>query len=429
MSKILIKDAYLLTMDKEVAQNINTGDILIEDNYIKNIGKFDYDQSDVEIIDAKDCVALPGLINCHTHAAMSLLRGYADDMELMPWLEKKIWPREAKLKNEHIYWGSMLASLEMIKTGTTTFADMYMFMDEVAKAVVDSGIRASLSRGITGGNGKGEDSLEESCTFIKNWRNTDRISCMLGPHAPYTCTDDYLEKVINCAKDLNVGIHIHLSEAYSEFSDMQKKYGKTPVAHMNDLGMFNVPTLAAHCVHLTDDDIDLLKEKNVKVAHNPESNMKLASGMAPVPDLLKKGVVVGLGTDGAASNNNLNMVEEMHMAALLHKVSWGNPTVVPAYEALRMGTQMGAQALGLEKEIGTLEVGKKADIILLDLNQPHLCPNHDIVANIIYSAQGSDVKTSIINGKVIMKNREVLFFDEEKVMYEAKRMANDLLKD
>lgn len=428
MSKILIKDTHLLTMVEQTLEDPQIGDILIEDNKITKIGKFSC-TDDVEIIDGKNTVALPGLVNCHGHAAMTLLRGYADDMELMQWLEEKIWPREAKMTEEHIYWGTMLACLEMIKSGTTTFADMYISMNEVANAVTDSGMRACLSRGITGGNGQGEDSLIESKEFIQKWKGKERITCMMGPHAPYTCTDDYMKKIINLAKELQVGIHIHLAETEKEFLDIQKQRGKTPVAHMKDLGLFELPVLAAHCVHITSEDINILKEANVAVAHNPESNLKLASGIAPVVELLEKEVTVGLGTDGASSNNNLNMFEEFHLASLLHKATSKNPTVIPAYQALQMGTIYGAKALGLDQEIGSLEVGKRADIILLDLHKAHLYPCHDIVANLVYSAQAADVKTSIIDGKLIMQDRKILAFDEEKVITEAKRVAEELMRD
>ncbi|NLW24583.1 MAG: amidohydrolase family protein, partial [Clostridia bacterium] len=251
MGKILIKDVEILSM-KDEKREIVVGDILIEDQYIKDIGKLNYDSSQVDIINGKNCLALPGLVNCHTHVAMTLLRGYADDMELMPWLKEKIWPAEEKLTGEHVYWGSMLAALEMIKSGTTTFADMYFFMDEVARAVEDSGMRAVLSRGMTGFSDKAYKTMEESKTFISTWQGkaNGRISCMLGPHAPYTCPPDYLEKVVELAKELQVGLHIHLAETKSEFNDIRKQYGKTPIRHVYDLGLFEVPVLAAHCVHL-----------------------------------------------------------------------------------------------------------------------------------------------------------------------------------
>ncbi|KJS18929.1 MAG: N-ethylammeline chlorohydrolase [Clostridiaceae bacterium BRH_c20a] len=427
--QILIKNTNILAMTENSGSEAIIGDILIEGQYIKKVGQINDYEQDIEIINGNNCAALPGLVNCHTHGAMTLLRGYADDMELMPWLEQKIWPREAKLDAEHIYWGSMLAILEMLKTGTTTFADMYFFMNKVAEAVEESGIRAVLARGMIGFNDKANTTLKEAKEFIPAWQGAGkgRITCMLGPHAPYTCPPEYLTKVLELAYELKVGIHIHLAETKKEFTDIRKQYGKTPIKHVYDLGLFNVPVLAAHCVHLTEEDIDILQEVKAGIAHNPTSNMKLASGMAPIPQLLEAGVKVGLGTDGTASNNNLNMMEEMHIASLLHKVSWGDPTVMPAYQVLQMGTVFGAGAVNLIDEIGTIEEGKKADVILVDLDKPHLYPCHDIVANLIYSAQGSDVKTSIIDGQIVMKDREVLTIDEEKVKFEAKRYAQMML--
>lgn len=427
----LIKNTRILTVDANNLEQIIDGDILIEGQYIKSIGIVENYGPDVEIINGNNCLALPGLVNCHTHAAMTLLRSYADDMELMPWLEQKIWPQEDKMGAKHMYWGSMLAVLEMIKSGTTTFADMYFFMDEVAKAVEESGMRAVLARGLIGFKDSSYTALKESEEFINTWQGTasGRIKCMLGPHAPYTCPPDYLAKVLESAHKLNVGIHIHLAETKQEFTDIRKQYGKTPIKHSYDLGLFEVPVLAAHCVHLTEEDIEILAEVKAGIAHNPTSNMKLASGMAPVPQLLEAGVKMGIGTDGTASNNNLNMIEEMHIASLLHKVSWGDPTVLPAFQVLQMGTIGGAKVLNLAQEIGSLEVDKKADIILIDTNQPHLCPNYNLVANLIYSAQGADVKTSIIDGQIVMKDRQVLTIDEEKVMYEAYRYAQKMLLD
>lgn len=424
--QILIKNVQILTMAENTTEKIVNGDILIEGQYIKAIGSVNEYGQDVEIINGENCLALPGLINCHTHAAMTLLRGYADDMELMPWLEEKIWPREAKLGAEHVYWGSMLAILEMIKSGTTTFSDMYFFMDNVAQAVEESGIRAVLARGMVGVNDKANTTLKESGEFIKNWqgRGNGRINCIFGPHAPYTCSPDYLTKVLESAHDLKVGMHIHLAETKQEFTDIRKQYGKTPIKHVYDLGLFEVPVLAAHCVHLTEEDIEILAEVGAGVVHNPTSNMKLASGMAPIPQLLDAGVNVGIGTDGTASNNNLNMFEEMHITSLLHKVSWGDPTLLPANKVIQMGTVDSAKVVNLSHEIGTLESGKKADLILIDLDQPHLYPCHDLIANLIYSAQGADVKTTIIDGQIVMRDRQVLTIDEEKVLFKAQHYAN-----
>jgi 5-methylthioadenosine/S-adenosylhomocysteine deaminase len=383
---------------------------------------------DYEIIDGKDSLVLPGLINCHTHAAMTLLRGYADDMLLMDWLSHKIWPREAFLTENDIYWGTQLAILEMIKSGTTCFADMYFFMDTVAKVAAQSGIRAVLSRGMIGFGNNAELAMEETEELVNSWHGKaeGRITCMLGPHAPYTCPPEYLHKVMKLADKLKVGLHIHLAETITEVNDIKKQYEMTPVKLMDSIGLFDKRhVLAAHCVHLSDEEINILVEKGVGIAHNPESNMKLASGIAPLPQLLEKGGLVGLGTDGASSNNNLDMIEEMRTCALLHKVNHSNPTILPAHQVLELATIKGASALGL-KMLGTIKPGYKADLIMIDLLKPHLIPLHNPVANLVYSAHSSDVKTVIIDGKLVMKDKELLTLDEEKILYQAQIVAKNL---
>jgi 5-methylthioadenosine/S-adenosylhomocysteine deaminase len=372
---------------------------------------------------------MPGFINCHTHAAMSMLRGYADDMPLMAWLSEKIWPREAHLSEEDIYWGSLLSILEMVKSGTTTFADMYFYMDQTARAAEESGIRASLSRGMVGNGDTAEFAMRESEEFVREWngKGEGRITCMLGPHAPYTCPPEYLERVIKLADTLGVGIHIHLSETSDEVKEITDKYKMRPIELMESLGLFkNRHVLAAHCVHLSETEMNILVNRKVGIAHNPESNMKLASGIAPVPELIKKGALVGLGTDGAASNNNLDMLEEMRSCALLHKVSVMDSTVLPSYQVLKMATRDGAKVLGIEK-LGALLPGYKADLIIIDLQKPHLTPLYNPYANIVYAAQSSDIKTVIIDGKVIMKEHQVITMDEEKIIFEAQKRGKDLI--
>ncbi|KKM11913.1 N-ethylammeline chlorohydrolase [Clostridiales bacterium PH28_bin88] len=379
------------------------------------------------VIQARGMVAMPGFVNAHTHAAMTLLRSYADDLPLMQWLEQKIWPLEAKLEPEDVYWGTMLCILEMIQSGTTSFADMYFYMDQVARAVADSGIRGCLSRGLIGLQENASQALAENRELVRNWHGQadGRVTVMLGPHAPYTCPPAFLEQVMAAADDLRVGLHIHVAETGVEKDDIERQYGKSPVQHLDAVGVFRYPVLAAHCVHLNAEDITVLKERQVGVAHNPESNMKLASGIAPVPQMLEAGIPVALGTDGAASNNNLDMMEEMRAAALLHKVSTGNPTVIPSYQAMEMATKNGARALGL-RDVGTLQAGKKADIILLDFERPHLYPHHDILAHLVYAAQAADVQTVIVNGRVLMENREVKTIDTERVLYEVSHRAKRL---
>ncbi|MGI9951077.1 amidohydrolase [Moorellaceae bacterium AZ2] len=428
MKKLLIKGCAIVPVGGPV---INKGAIAIEDDRLAYVGPEHGVPSgweEAETISAEGKVALPGLVNIHTHAAMTLFRGYADDLPLRQWLEEKIWPLEDKLQREDIYWGTQLALAEMIRSGTTTFADMYFHMDVVAEAVVEAGLRACLSQGLIGLGSGGGIRLRAAESLVREWQGVGegRITTMLGPHAPYTCPPDYLLKVAERAAKLGVGLHIHLAETRQEVEEIRAAYGSPPVAHAARLGLFDLPTLAAHCVHLTEEEIGILAEKKVGVAHCPESNLKLASGVAPVPALLAAGVTVGVGTDGAASNNNLDLLEETRTAALLAKGISGDPTVLKAEEALAMATINGARALGLEREIGTLEAGKKADVILLNTRQPHWQPTNDLVAHVVYSARGSDVDTVIVNGRVLMAGGRLKTLDEERIYAETNRRISAL---
>ncbi len=431
MSKLLIKNVTVIPMTGQ-DDKITSGEIGIEGDKISFVGPVGTAPANwgaEEVIDAAGMVAMPGFVNTHTHAAMTLLRSYADDLPLMEWLSTRIWPLEERLTADDVYWGTMLCMLEMIKSGTTTFADMYFYMDEVAKAVEVCGVRACLSRGMIGVAPTAQLALEETDEFIAKWNGAagGRITTMVGPHAPNTCPPEYLEKVIKLAQKHNVGAHIHLAETKAEFDDIRKNYGKTPIELVNDVGLLDLPVLGAHCVHLTQEDIKILKEKSVGVAHNPESNMKLASGIAPIPQLLAEGVTVGLGTDGAASNNNLDMLEEMRSAALLHKVNSGDAKAIPAYQALEMATVNGAKILGLT-DVGMLKTGYKADIILIDFEKPHLYPKHDIYAHTVYSAQSSDIDTVIIDGRVVMKHGKVEGIDEREILENVQKCADRLVK-
>ncbi|MGI5911994.1 MAG: amidohydrolase [Syntrophomonadaceae bacterium] len=427
--KILLKNIGLLSMIENKAY-LEDAYMVIEGQFIKVIGQGtppagEYDK----VINGQNRVVLPGFINCHTHAAMTLLRGYADDMPLMDWLQNKIWPFEAKLTADDIYWGTMLAIAEMIKSGTVCFADMYFFMDAAAQAVERSGIRAVLSRGMVGVGPEHELAFSESREMIDKWHGAcnGRINCMLGPHAPYTCPPGYLKRVIRLSDELGVGLHIHIAETRGEFEDIQRIYGNTPVKHLDSLGLFERRVLAAHCVHLNHEDIEILAAKQVGVAHNPESNMKLASGICPVKTMLDKGIIVGLGTDGASSNNNLDMIQEMRSAAYLQKVNMMDPTVIPAWQALEMATINGARVLGLENEIGQLKPGFKADMIIISFREPNLLPVHDPVANIVYSAQAADVETVIVDGNILMEDRIIKVFDEEEVLSQVQKCARRIV--
>jgi 5-methylthioadenosine/S-adenosylhomocysteine deaminase len=349
---------------------------------------------------------------------MTLLRGYADDMPLMPWLQERIWPFEMKLQSEDVYWGSMLGIAEMIRGGVTCFNDMYHFFQEAARATIDSGIRANVSGVLLAFLPDAEKRLEDAIQFAREWRGKGegRLVTMLGPHAPYTCPNHLLARVIEAANEYRLGIHIHVSETRQEIQDSLREYQQTPVERLNQIGLLDVETvLAAHCVHLSDSDLTTLAEKRVGISHCPGSNLKLASGIAPVPKLLDAGAVVGLGTDGPASNNNLDMIEEARLAALVHKVAGDDPTLVTARQALRMATRGGAQALGLGDRVGQIRVGMEADIVLLDFHQAHLTPQYDVVSHLIYAARAGDVLTVFVNGRPLLRDRKLLTIDEEEV--------------
>ncbi len=372
-------------------------------------------------------LATPGLVNAHTHASMTLLRSYSDDKSLMDWLQKDIWPIEAKMKRKDIYWGAALAAVEMIKSGTTAFADMYgPCMEEVAKVVDESGLRGSLCRGLIG-IFDGDEKLADNVELYKNCHGAadGRVTIMFGPHAIYTCPPDYLKKVAAEAQKLGAEIHIHMNETKTEIEDSIKTYGKRPFEVVNETGIFDTGTLAAHCVHLSDAEIEIIKAKKIRIAHNPGSNMKLASGIAPVKKLLDEKITVALGTDGASSNNNLDMLEEIRLAALLAKVDTLDPLAVPATQAIQMATEFGAEALGL-KNVGKLEVGMKADIVLWDMSGVEWQPNYNPASLLVYSANSSAVDTVIVDGKILMQNRELKTLDEEKICAEFKACANRL---
>ena len=425
--KTLIKDVYVVLPDGTTSLT----NIMLDGNKIAAIGEVPEDFRPGKVIDGKNHLAVPGFVNAHTHASMTLLRSYADDMALMDWLNNMIWPAEAKMDEEDIYWGAMLAMVEMVRSGTTTFADMYgPYMNRVAEASMDAGIRGVLCRGIIGVAPDGEKKLQENVELYKEFHGADngRISVMFGPHAPYTCPPDFLKKVAKAAQELGAGIHIHMHETKTEVEDSLKQYGKRPFAWVAETGLFDGNlNLAAHCVHLDDEDIAIMKKYKIAAAHNPGSNMKLASGVAPVTRLLKEGVVTALGTDGASSNNNLDMLEEVNLAAMLHKVNEYDPLAVPAFDALKMGTEYGAKALGIDN-LGRLEAGAKADITLWDMNSAAWFPRNNLVSLLVYAANSSSVDTVICDGQVIMENRELKTLDEERIFFEAQRCAERLTK-
>lgn len=404
--------------------------IAITNDEIFSVGDVPDDFIAQKVIDGTKHFAVPGFVNAHTHASMTLLRSYADDMKLMDWLQQMIWPIEAKLCSDDIYWGAMLAAAEMIRSGTTTFADMYgPDMERVAEVVEISGLRGVLSRGLIGLAPDAEKKIDENVYLYENFHGTadGRITVMFGPHALYTCPPDYLKKVAEKAQALGAEVHIHMSETIGEVEDCMKKYGKRPFAHVASTGLFENGTLAAHCVHLDDEDIDIIKKYHIRVVHNPGSNMKLASGTAPVPRLLAGGVCVALGTDGASSNNNLDMLDEIQLAALLHKVNTLDPLAVPALTAIKMGTEYGAQALSLP-HIGKLQKGDKADIVLFSMHGAEWTPCYHPASLLAYAAKSSSIDTVMVNGSLLMENGALTTLDEERILYEAQRVADRLTK-
>ncbi len=428
--EILIKNANILNPLGNGKCEEKKASVLIKDNKISEISE-DIDEGVDKVIDGNGKILMPGFVNTHTHLSMTLFRGLADDMDLDTWLNNYIWPIEAHLNKEYCYAGALLGALEMIKSGTTTFSDMYFYMDGVAQAVEESGIRGVLSYGMIdfGIPEKREVEFKENISLIKNFNNTadGRITTMFGPHSCYTCSVDLLERVRKEADKYNVGIHIHMNETMKEINDVgEANNNKRPFELLDSINFLNDDVIAAHCVWLDENEINLIKNNGVSVSHNPCSNMKLASGAAPIGKLLKEGICVGLGTDGTTSNNNLDMFDEMKFAALLQKVSTLNPSLLNANEVVNMATINGAKALNL-KNLGSVEVGMKADLILVDTNTPNMTPQSDILAsNIVYSANGSNVDTTICNGKILMENKKVLTLDEEDVLSKAKIAISEM---
>lgn len=413
---ILIENA-LVVLPEGVEDVIRETSLYIENDRITGIGDKPSGFTADQVIDGTDKLVIPGLINCHTHSYMSFMRNVADDLSFMDWLFGTIDPIEQQMTDEDTYWGANLAIIEMMKSGTTCFNDMQMNIHQTTRAVKESGMRAVICRGLVGsGNDEaGQMRLRQAYEERDAAKDCDRLTFKLGPHAPYTCDDEFLKIVAAEAKKENMGIHVHLSESESEISQIREKYGCTPIALAEKCGIFDVPAIAAHCVQVTDEDIDILKRKNVSVVTNPASNMKLGNGFAPIAKMLDAGVNVCLGTDGAASNNCLNMFHELSLLTLIHKGTGKTPQCVSAKEGFRIATINGAKALGLEKEIGSIETGKKADLAILDLNTPSLTPRNNLLAGLSYSANGSEVDTVIVNGQITMENRKILTMDEKQV--------------
>lgn len=409
---ILIENANILSMAD--GEKIEKSNICIENGNITKISDnteyFNYDKK----IDAENKLAMPGLINAHTHVGMSFFRNYSDDVSLMTWLNEKIWPLEDKLIKEDVYWASLLSQIEMIMTGTTTFADMYYFEDQTIKALEKSKMRAQISRGLTLED-KGYEKIKENMgLFDKYDGKNSKLNIALGPHAVYTTDKDYLKEIAKVSREKNIPIHIHLSETKTENVDCEKRYGQSPTEVFNECKIFDNKTIAAHGLYLSDKDLAILKDKDVSVVHNPSSNLKLSSGFLDVSRLLSSGINVCMGTDSAASNNNLSMLKEISIASLVSK--YNDPKNLRAYEILKLATINGAKALGIDDKVGSLEEGKRADIILIDLDNPNHSPKNNLISSLCYSTYDRDVQTVIIDGEIVYEDYEFKNIDVSEVM-------------
>jgi len=434
---IIIEHAQVLTMDSNHSQYDNSS-VVIKQGRILDIGPTDsialkYKAS--RTIDATGKLVMPGLVNTHTHIPMNLFRGYSDDQNLQDWLHKYIFPLEAKyVTARNVRLGAQLAMIEMLKSGTTIFNDMYFYEDEAAKVAKEIGMRAIVCESMISFPVANAKTYKESMAYteklIKKWKGDSIVTVGVAVHSPYTCTSELIKEAWALAHKYNVPFNIHVAETQWEIDSIQKTFHCTPVEYLNKLGVLSENVIAAHCVYLTDNDIAIMVEKKAGAAHNPECNMKLSSGVAPVPAMLKKGMKVGLGTDGAASNNNLDMFQAMYTAALLHKLTSKEPTVMNAQEVVDMATINGAKVLGMDKLIGSLEKGKSADLLIIDLKRPEIYPIYkNIYSSIVYSMNSSAVNTVIINGKIVMDNRKVLNIDENKVLEQVKLLADSIAND
>ena len=431
---ILIENGIILPMDRKDGDQLYfQGWIGIENDKITIVSssnelkdKFiESHKTDCKVINAAGKIVMPGLINTHTHVAMALLRGISDDVPLMEWLQEHIWPIEGKMAYQEVYDGARLGILEMLMGGTTTFVDMYPYEEAVADAAESAGIRALVSPCPM------DFRMEH---FENDWRQVQKrfsdsplITMWMGPHAIYTLSGEHLQRSISLSKELGVGSHVHLAETQTEQDNSMTQYGMSPTEYFEKEGLFSTKTLAAHCVVMSDHDIEILARNGVSVAHNPQSNMKLASGIAPVKKMLDAGVNVAIGTDGASSNNDLDMWEEMRTASLLQKVSTFDPCAIPAYTALQMATVNGAKAIGREGELGVLAAGALADILIVNLEQPHLYPHTNLISELVYSAHASDVETVIVNGKIVVQERKCLSMNAAEVCATAQKQIDTLM--
>jgi 5-methylthioadenosine/S-adenosylhomocysteine deaminase len=387
---------------------------------------------DVLKIDARRGMIIPGLVNGHCHSAMTLFRGFSDDLPLKQWLYEKIFPAEARFLNpDTVYWGTLLACLEMISSGTTSCIDSYFFEDSAVRAFHEAGLRVLVAQGVIDFPAPGVDNPKDNVingrAFVEKWVGfSELINPSLFCHSPTTCSEKTLLETFEVCQKYQIPLQTHLSETADEVEEVINRSGKRPVLFLNDLGLLSDRLIAAHAVHLDQDEIECLAENKVKLVHVPESNMKLASGVAPIPEMVKRGLSPALGTDGCASNNNLDLFQEMDTAAKLGKVMAADPVCMEAGMVLKMATAWGAEVMGLGKEIGTLEIGKKADLVVIDLDNPHLIPLYHPISTLVYAAHGADVKDVIVNGKVLLKDKEFQTLDHQEILSKVNEISREI---
>lgn len=423
---ILYKNINYLDLENE--KIIEGADIFIEGNLIKKIGN-NLQIKASEVIDGNFLLMTPGFVNGHTHLGMSYFRNYADDLKLMDWLENEIWPIENKLTADDIYWSSLLSICENIKSGVTNFCDMYYEMDKVCDATIISGIRGTLTRGLTDNDGKGKEKLKSVRELYNNYHNkaNGRIKVVPAPHAIYTCSENFLREISDLSKDLDGIINIHLSETKGEVENSLKEHGMTPISYVNSLGLLDNHVIAAHCVHITDEEISLIKDKKFYPIYNPTSNLKLASGFTPVEKLLKNNIIMGIGTDGDSSNNSQNLLQDMHIGAIVNKAREMDEQAVKAIEILKMATINGQRALGISKA-GLIKEDYLADLTIFSLKSSNFTPKNNLINALVYSATAEDVRDVLCDGKFVMRNRELVNLDEERIKFEVKRHFEELVK-
>ncbi|OYT68072.1 MAG: N-ethylammeline chlorohydrolase [Candidatus Wolframiiraptor sp. EX4484-121] len=427
--ELAIRNGIILTMDNRM-RVFRPGSIGIDDGVIEYVGPEDV-RGETEI-DASRCVVIPGLVNCHTHAAMTLFRNAVEDQPLEKWLKEYVWPVEERLKPEHVRVGTRAACAEMALAGITCFNDQYFYMDQVAEAAVEVGIRGVLCEGMIEGfdEEKGRKALKRGVSFAEKyngWRGM--IWTRLGPHAEYSCSLEFLRNVREEADRLGVGIHIHLAETKAPVEEFVEKHGRSPVKVLDEMGFFKDDVIIAHAIYLDDEDLKILSERNVAVAYNPVSNMKLASGIARVVEMLRLGIRVGIGTDGPGSNNSLDLLQDIKIGTLLQKTRYMDPTVLPAKQALWMATRGGAEALNLSKLIGSIEVGKRADIAVIDTRRIRYIPVRDPYTAITYCSSGSDVRDVIVDGKIIVRGGELQTMDPQKIVEDLEGAVQELFAE